>query len=119
MNFWTFEKDSDYSQTLECPEQNKDAVEKRLREILENSVNALGINIKMKCDTVIEHRWGEDAISAEVQEVYVKAIESGDSSEIAMDKVYNEYPNFPKESIDNYLSGKEERLIFQKNVDQN
>ena len=93
---------------MECPIENSEKVRDRLEFIMKNSVNALGITIPMKCDMVIEKRWGEDAMTEELKVEYEKLKEKNKPIE----NLYGMFPNFPKESIKRAIEGTDKVIKF-------
>ena len=96
---------------LECPKKNSQLVSEILKKIMVNSVNELRMDIKMKCDVVIENRWGEIPMSEELRtkyETYKEDIDSGKIVGNPLTLVVEEYPNIPEESIKRVVLDKEE-----------
>ena len=94
---------------LECPKENAQKVSERLRYIMENSVQDK-ITLPMKCDMVIENRWGEEAITVDILESYTKFVEKG--VENPLEELFKEYPNFPSGSLEKIVKGETNRLEF-------
>ena len=95
---------------LECPEENAERVRDRLRYIMEHSVDTLGINLPMRCDMVIEKRWGESEMALELRSDYQDLVESG--SKDPLGELLDKYPEFPKESIERVINDPEATLEF-------
>ena len=95
---------------LDCPKENEDKVAKRLQYLMEHSVDDLGINIPMSCDMVREERWGEEVMSEEIRGEYLELIDK--KVENPLEKIYEEYCNFPPEAINDVLNGLSTKILF-------
>ena len=91
---------------MECPKKNSKQVSEILNNIMINSVNELRMDIKMKCDVVIEDRWGETPMTEEIKTKfldYKKRIGEEKLSGDPLTMVIDEFPNIPKESIERVI----------------
>ena len=75
---------------------------------MQHSVDALGITIPMKCDMVIENRWGESAMTEELRVEYEK-LKGKDNPFKELCKMF---PNFPPESIKKVIEDNKAVLRF-------
>jgi len=89
---------------LDCPIENAEAIKNELKNIIEQSSIAVGVVLPMKCDMVIEDRWGEDAMTSELKERYQRLIKKETLDPLG--ELCGEFCNFPEESI---------REIFESN----
>ena len=96
---------------LDCPIENAEAVRHRLKEIMENSSASVEIVLPMKCDMTTEVRWGEDTMTSELRIAYQELI--AESIENPLEKLCEEFCNFPKESICKIISNDNEILEFE------
>lgn len=96
---------------LDCPTEYAEAVRDRLKAIIENSSNSVGIVLPMKCDMTVETRWGEDTMTSELRVAYQELIAEG--VENPLDKLCEEFCNFPKESICKIIHNDNEILKFE------
>lgn len=96
---------------LDCPEKNSEAVGKRLQRLMEVSSTAVGVVLPMKCDMVTETRWGEDSMTIELKEIYEDLTK--DKVENPLERLCEEFCNFPKESICKIICGDNEILKFE------
>ena len=92
---------------VECPEEYAEQVEKRLPEIMINAAIELGITAPaMKCDPYNVSRWYADSAAVSIRAEFDK-LEKGDekkgiapiSREEALEKIYENHIEFPKEAI--------------------
>ena len=65
----------------------------------------------MKCDLVTETRWGEDTMTEEIKEFYQKLIKKNEKQ--PLDKLCEEFCNFPRESVCQIIRGEKEILEFE------
>jgi hypothetical protein len=96
---------------LDCPIEHAEAVRDRLKAIMENSSTAVGVVLPMKCDLVMEERWGEDTMTTELQVSYEELKKDG--VENPVEKLCKEFCNFPEESIRQIICGDGEVLKFE------
>lgn len=96
---------------LDCPAEHAEAVRGRLKAIIENSSDSVGIVLPMKCDMTIESRWGEDTMTSELRVAYQELIAEG--VENPLDKLCEEFCNFPKESICEIINDDNKTLRFK------
>ncbi len=96
---------------LDCPIENAEAVQNRLKAIMENSSSAVGVVLPMKCDMTMETRWGEDAMTTELKAAYEEL--KTHSKKTALQKLCKEFCNFPRESICDIIEGRQEILKFE------
>lgn len=96
---------------MDCPVEKAKIVEDRLAFIMQNSVNKLGITLPMKCDPVIEKRWGEGSIPGELRERINTLKDKGVENPLSV--LYAEYPNFPPESIRKIIEDNAEIIEFE------
>ena len=96
---------------LDCPTEYAEAVRDRLKAIIENSSNSVGIVLPMKCDMTVETRWGEDTMTSELRVAYQELIAEG--VENPLDKLCEEFCNFPKESICKIIHNDNKILEFE------
>ena len=75
---------------------------------MQHSVDALGITIPMKCDMVIENRWGESAMTEELRVEYEKL----KGKENPFEELCKMFPNFPPESIKKVIEDNKAVLRF-------
>ena len=97
---------------LDCPIENAEAVQKRLKAIMENSSAEVGVVLPMKCDMTLETRWGEDSMTSELKERYQELLEE-EEADNALEKLCEEFCNFPEESICQIICGNEKVLKFE------
>ena len=99
---------------LECPTKNAPKVKEELEQIMMNCGYSLGITIPMKCDTVIETRWGEDAMSTDILDEYKEHTQKGGLTHgEALNNICLKYPEFPRESIESLINGTTDVLSFE------
>ena len=96
---------------LDCPVENAEAVKERLKLIMENSSAAVGVVLPMKCDMTTETRWGEDTMTTELRVAYQELKEEG--IENPLDKLCDEFCNFPEDSIRQIICSENEILKFE------
>ena len=96
---------------LDCPAEHAEAVRGRLKAIIENSSDSVGIVLPMKCDMTTESRWGEDTMTSELRVAYQELIAEG--VENPLDKLCEEFCNFPKESICEIINDENKTLMFK------
>lgn len=96
---------------LDCPVENSEKVKERLQAIMENSSTAVGVVLPMKCDMTTETRWGEDTMTTELRVRHQELIEEG--VENPLDKLCEEFCNFPRESISQIIRSDNEILKFE------
>lgn len=96
---------------LDCPVENAEAIKNRLKSIMENSSSAVEIVLPMKCDMTIESRWGEETMTSELRVAYEEFISKG--IENPLDKLCEEFCNFPKESVCKIICNDNEVLNFE------
>lgn len=95
---------------MECPDENKEKVEKRLQYLMEHSVDMLEMEIPMSCDMEVEHRWGTGAMTDELRSDYQSYENKG--SKTPFDDLCNEYSGFPKEAIERIINNPALKLEF-------
>lgn len=96
---------------LDCPVEHAEAIKGRLKAIIENSSNSVGIVLPMKCDMTTETRWGEDTMTSELRVAHQQFIEDGVENPIG--KLCEEFCNFPKDSICKIICSDNEILKFE------
>jgi len=96
---------------LDCPIENAEKVKNRLQSIMERSSTAVEVVLPMKCDMITEKRWGEDTMTSELKEAYQKLIKK--KVKKPLDKLCEEFCNFPEESIRQIICGDNEILKFE------
>ena len=96
---------------LDCPEENSEAVKKRLQRLMEVSSTNVGVVLPMKCDMTTETRWGEDTMTSELREAYQKLIKN--KVENPLEKLCEEFCNFPESSIRQIICSDNEILAFE------
>ena len=96
---------------LDCPIENAEAIKNELKRIMEESSTAVGVVLPMKCDIVSENRWGEETMTSELKVAYEELL--AENTENALEKLCNEFCNFPKESISQIIRGDSEVLKFE------
>ena len=97
---------------MDCPIEHAETVSNRLKYIMLNSINKIGVTIPMKCDMVIEKRWGEDTMSEELREEYQRIIKKTDSKD-PLEDLCNEFPNFPADSIKEVVTDETAQTIIK------
>ena len=95
---------------MECPVENSEKVKERLNEIMVRSVDTLGITVGMKCDVVVENRWGEEAMTSELKEEYEKLVKKRVKK--PLEELYKIFPNFPEDSIKKVICDETDVLEF-------
>lgn len=83
----------------QCPEENAEAVAKRLPEVMINAAKELGITVPMSCDPSIVHHWYEDEYENAIQTEYKHYLDDGIEPETAIDKIIVDHT----ESLSEYL----------------
>ena len=96
---------------LDCPKENSEDVKKRLQRLMEVSSTNVGVVLPMKCDMTTETRWGEDTMTSELREAYQKLIKK--KVENPLEKLCEEFCNFPEESIRQIICSDNEILEFE------
>ena len=96
---------------LDCPIENAEAVKERLKLIMENSSTAIEIVLPMRCDMTTETRWGEDTMTTELRVAYQELVAEGVDDPI--DKLCEEFCNFPRESVCQIIQKDNEILKFE------
>ena len=96
---------------LDCPIENAETIKTRLKAIMENSSTAVEIVLPMKCDMTTETRWGEDTMTTELRVAHQELIAEG--AENPLDKLCEEFCNFPRESICKIIDSDNEVLEFE------
>jgi hypothetical protein len=96
---------------LDCPVENAEVVKDRLKLIMENSSTAVEIVLPMKCDMTTETRWGEDTMTTELRAAYQELIAEG--TENPIDKLCEEFCNFPRESVCQIIHNDNKNLEFE------
>ena len=96
---------------MDCPIEHAETIKKRLKDIMEHSSTAVGLVLPMKCDMTIETRWGEDTMTSELKVAYQELIEEG--VENPLEKLCEDFVNFPKESICQIICNENEILKFE------
>ena len=96
---------------LDCPEENSEAVKKRLQRLMEVSSTNVGVVLPMKCDMTTETRWGEDTMTSELREAYQKLIKNKVSNPLEV--LCEEFCNFPEDSIRQIICSDNEILEFE------
>ena len=95
---------------LDCPIENAETIKIRLKAIMENSSTAVEI-VLPKCDMTTETRWGEDTMTTELRVAHQELIAEG--AENPLDKLCEEFCNFPRESICKIIDSDNEVLEFE------
>ena len=99
---------------LECPTENALKVKEELEQIMMNCGYGLDIVIPMKCDTVIETRWGEDAMSTDILDEYKEHTQKGGlTHDEAINNICLKYPEFPRQSIESLINRTTDVLTFE------
>ena len=88
----------------ECPIENREAVEKRLTELMINSALP-ECSVKMKCDAYVVKHWYEDEASNEIHKMYNEKIAKGAESETAIKSICDEFPELKEETIRKMCDG--------------
>jgi hypothetical protein len=96
---------------LDCPVEHAETVKNRLKAIMENSSTAVGVVLPMKCDMTIESRWGEDTMTTELRVAHQELIAEG--IENPLEKLCEEFCNFPRESVCQIIQKDNEILTFE------
>jgi len=96
---------------LDCPIENAEKVRNRLQTIMEKSSIAVEVVLPMKCDMTTETRWGESTMTSELRMTYQEHIDN--EVEKPLDKLCEEFCNFPRESISQIICGDNEILKFE------
>lgn len=96
---------------VECPAVYADKVEKLLPEIMVNAAKEVGDDVPQACDPYNVDRWYADVWAATILEHY-KKLESKYSRDEALEKICEEFEEFPKQSILDVISGKTSDLVF-------
>jgi DNA polymerase-1 len=96
---------------LDCPEENADAMKKRLQRLMEVSSTNVGVVLPMKCDMTTETRWGEETMTLELKTRHQELIEEG--AEDPLKVLCEEFCNFPEESIRQIICSDNEILAFE------
>ena len=97
---------------LDCPEENAEAIKKRLQRLMERSSTYVGVVLQMKCDMTTEMRWGEEAMTTELKERYQNLIDE-EGVEDPLKALCEEFCNFPEESIRKIICSGNEILEFE------
>ena len=97
---------------MDCPIEYAETVSNRLKHIMSNSINKIGVTIPMKCDMVVEKRWGEDIMSEELREEYQRIIKKTGSKK-PLEDLCNEFPNFPADSIKEVITDETAKTILK------
>ena len=99
---------------LECPTENAEKVKTRLTEIMMNCGYFFNINIPMKCDVVIEKRWGEEAMATDILDEYKdKTQKRGLDHDAAINEISKSFPEFDREVIEKLIDGTTAVLDFE------
>ncbi len=96
---------------LDCPIENAEAVQNRLKLIMENSSSSVGVVLPMKCDMTTEARWGEETMTTELKSAYKELQKK--KEENPLEKLCEEFCNFPRESICQIINNDNEILKFE------
>jgi DNA polymerase-1 len=96
---------------LDCPEENADAMKKRLQRLMEVSSTNVGVVLPMKCDMTTETRWGEETMTLELKTRHQELIEEG--AEDPLKVLCEEFCNFPEDSIRQIICSDNEILAFE------
>lgn len=105
---------------VECPEEYAEQVEKRLPEVMINAALKLGITAPaMKCDPYNVYRWYGSEATVSLRAEFDKLV-NGDkkkgtepiSREEALEKIYENHIEFPKEAIYKAITGETDELIY-------
>ena len=96
---------------MDCPIEHAETIKEILKDIIEHSSTEVRLVLPMKCDMTIETRWGEDTMTTELKTAYQKLIE--DEVENPLDKLCEEFCNFPRESISQIICSDNEILEFE------
>lgn len=83
---------------VECPALYADEVEKILPKIMIDTAKPY-ISVPMACDPYNVSRWYCDEAGVSIRDEYKKLEDKGFTRDEAIDKVINNHPEFPKESI--------------------
>jgi hypothetical protein len=96
---------------LDCPEENAEAIKKRLQRLMEVSSTHVGVVLPMKCDMTTETRWGEETMTLELKTRHQELIEEG--AEDPLKVLCEEFCNFPEDSIRQIICSDNEILAFE------
>ncbi len=96
---------------MDCPIEHAEEIKERLKDIMEHSSTAVGLVLPMKCDMTIETRWGEDTMTSELKVAYQELVEEG--VENPLDRLCEDFNNFPNESIRQIICNENEILEFE------
>ena len=96
---------------VDCPAENAEPVKARLTKLMESSVKVLGVTLPLRCDPVIEKRWGEGSVPGELRDRLNKLERNG--VEDPLSALCAEYPNFPPESIEKVINTGASIIEFQ------
>ena len=96
---------------LDCPEENAEAIKKRLQKLMEVSSTNVGVVLPMKCDMTTETRWGEETMTLELRTRHQELIEEGVEDPVKM--LCEEFCNFPEDSIRQIICSGNEILEFE------
>lgn len=96
---------------LDCPEENAEAIKKRLQRLMEASSTHVGVVLPMKCDMTTETRWGEEMMTLELKTRHQELIDEG--AEDPLKVLCEEFCNFPEDSIRQIIGSDNEILEFE------
>ena len=96
---------------LDCPEENAEAIKKRLQRLMEVSSTNVGVVLPMKCDMTTETRWGEETMTLELRTRHQELIEEGVEDPLKV--LCEEFSNFPEDSIRKIICSGNEILEFE------
>lgn len=96
---------------MDCPIEHAEAIKEILKEIIEHSSTKVRLVLPMKCDMTVETRWGEDTMTTELKAAYQKLIKN--EVDKPLDKLCEEFCNFPRESISQIICSDNEILEFE------
>jgi DNA polymerase-1 len=96
---------------LDCPEENAEAIKKRLQRLMERSSTYVGVVLQMKCDMTTETRWGEETMTLELKTRHQELIEEG--AEDPLKVLCEEFCNFLEDSIRQIICSDNEILKFE------
>lgn len=96
---------------LDCPEENAEAIKKRLQRLMEASSTHVGVVLPMKCDMTTEARWGEESMTLQLKTRHQELIDEGVEDPLKV--LCEEFCNFPEDSIRQIICSDNEILKFE------
>lgn len=96
---------------VDCSEDKAEIVRDRLTYIMTHAVDVLGMDLPMRCDPVIEKRWGENSIPDELREEYDELEKGGEKA--PFEELCRRYLNFPPDSIKKALNKQAKKIEFE------